>query len=359
MAEFKEIMAMRLEGKSYADIASALGCSNRDTVRVIEVINAYGITEESFPKLPPGFFDEHFPDGRRARKASYVQPDFNALADKLAKNKHLTRFMLWEKYYNSTTEPGMLKYQYTQFCEGLAAYIKTHGLTEIIDHEPGEELYVDWAGDKVAITDPATGKTALRASIFVAVCPYSGLVFAKAANNEKMPNWIDCHVATLNYLGALPAIIVPDNALTATYQPKKKSSYRAITDRYADFASYYDILIVPTRPAKPRDKAAVERAVQTVYSLILGYFDNQTFYSIEELNEAIAERVDNINQVRSRTDGLTRRELFDADERPVMRPLPDDPFTEVLWRSLKVATAPGTSRATTSTTLCRLPSSVR
>ncbi|WP_237559421.1 hypothetical protein [Corynebacterium pilosum] len=38
MAEFKEIMAMRLDGKSYGDIASALGCSNRDISRVIEVI---------------------------------------------------------------------------------------------------------------------------------------------------------------------------------------------------------------------------------------------------------------------------------------------------------------------------------
>ncbi|STC69266.1 transposase [Corynebacterium pilosum] len=129
---------------------------------------------------------------------------------------------------------------------------------------------------------------------------------------------------------------MPDNASTATYRPSKKSSYRAITNRYADFAAYYDILIVPTRPAKPRDKAAVERAVQTVYSLILGYFDNQRFYSLNELNEAITDRVDDINEVRPRTDGLTRRELFDADERPVMRPLPDDPFTEVLWRSLKV-----------------------
>lgn len=336
MAEFKEIMAMRLEGKSYDAIASALGCSNRDIARVIDVIKAYDITVESFPGLSPEFFDEHFPDGRRARKASYVQPDYKVLADKLAKNKHLTRFMLWEQYFSSPAEPGLLKYQYTQFCDGFAAYIKTHGLTEVIDHEPGEELYVDWAGDKVAITDPATGRTAFRASIFVAVCPYSGLLFAKAARNEKMANWIDCHVATLEYLGALPAIIVPDNASTATYRPKKNSSYRAITDRYADFAAYYDIVIVPTRPGKPRDKAAVERAVQTVYSLILGYFDNQRFYSLDELNEAITDRIDDINTVRARTDGLTRRELFDADERPLMRQLPDDPFTEVLWRNLKV-----------------------
>ncbi|WP_257160033.1 hypothetical protein [Corynebacterium cystitidis] len=70
---------------------------------------------------------------------------------------------------------------------------------------------------------------------------------------------------------------------------------------------------------------AVERAVQTVYSLILGYFDQQQFYSLDELNEAIAEHVDEFNDVRQRSDGLTRRELFPANERPVMCPLPDEP----------------------------------
>ena len=114
MAEFQEIMALRLDGKSYGEISAALGCSNRDIARVIDVIKAYDITAESFPGLSREFFDQHFPDGRRARKASYIQPDYKALADKLAKNKHLTRFLLWEKYYSSTAEPGMLRYQYTQ-----------------------------------------------------------------------------------------------------------------------------------------------------------------------------------------------------------------------------------------------------
>ncbi|MFS0225546.1 IS21 family transposase, partial [Corynebacterium striatum] len=83
------------------------------------------------------------------------------------------------------------------------------------------------------------------------------------------------------------------------------------------FADYYDILLVPARPGKPRDKAAVERAVQLVYTRILGYFDGMTFYSLDELNETIAQRVDDINMNMPRPDGLTRRELFDADEAPM------------------------------------------
>ncbi|MFS0132001.1 hypothetical protein ACL1E9_13280, partial [Corynebacterium striatum] len=41
---------------------------------------------------------------------------------------------------------------------------------------------------------------------------------------------------------------------------------------------------------------------------ILGYFDGMAFYSLDELNETIAQRVDDINMNMPRPDGLTRRE---------------------------------------------------
>lgn len=166
--------------------------------------------------------------------------------------------------------------------------------------------------------------------------PFSSLLFVTATANEKMDNWISCHVKTLDYLGKCPGIIIFDNAPTAAYRPVKNKPGRRIQERYADFADYYDILLVSTRPGKPRDKAAVERAVQLAYPRILGYFDGITFYSLDELNEAIAQRVDDINTNMPRPDGITRKELFDADEAPMMRDLPDTPFTEVSWRNVKV-----------------------
>lgn len=109
-----------------------------------------------------------------------------------------------------------------------------------------------------------------------------------------------------------------------------------VTDRYADFAAYYGITVVPTRPGKPRDKAAVERAVKIAYTKILGYFDEDVFYSLDELNEAIAVRIEDINTVMTRADGTTRRQRFDDEEAPMMRDLPPTPFTQVEWKRLKV-----------------------
>ena len=52
MASFKQIMALCLDGASYAQISSALGYSNRDISRVKNVIEADGITREVFNELP-------------------------------------------------------------------------------------------------------------------------------------------------------------------------------------------------------------------------------------------------------------------------------------------------------------------
>ena len=336
MANFKQIIAMCLDGASYAQITHALGCSRREVSRAKKVIVDEALTPERFRQLSPGWFDDRFSDGRSKRTMSYDQPDFQALARKLQSKKHVTRHKLWMDYLSQPCPTDKTKYRYSQFCSGLNEFLRAHDLVEVVTHEPGQELYVDWAGDKVPVVDQASGDTAFKASLFVAVCPYSGLMYVTAAANEKMPAWIACHVKALNYLGKLPAVIVPDNASTATYRPRKHSGYRMVTDRYAAFADYYGVTIVPTRPGRPRDKAAVERAVKIAYTKILGYFSDEVFYNLDELNEAIADRLADINSAMTRADGTTRRMRFEQEEAPVMRDLPPTPFTEVSYKRCKV-----------------------
>ena len=90
-------------------------------------------------------------------------------------------------YLATACRPEESKYQYSQICELLREYVNATGLSGVIEHEPGQELYVDWAGDKIPVIDQATGLVGMKASLFVAVCPYSGPLFAYAAANEKMP----------------------------------------------------------------------------------------------------------------------------------------------------------------------------
>jgi hypothetical protein len=92
---------------------------------------------------------------------------------------------------------------------------------------------------------------------------------------------------------------------------------------------------VPARVKKPRDKAAVESAVNTVNKRVIGYLLEETFTTLVELNEAIDERVWEINHEIRRADGTTRFELFTAEEAALLSPLPDERFEQVEWKQLK------------------------
>ena len=117
MANFKDIMALCLDGASYAAISAALGCSNRDIAKTKTLIADLSITKESFAQLDPAFFDEYFSDHRGARRKLYDQPDFEKLARRLANNKHLTRHKLWMDYIAAPAGEGESKYQYSQLNE--------------------------------------------------------------------------------------------------------------------------------------------------------------------------------------------------------------------------------------------------
>jgi hypothetical protein len=89
---------------------------------------------------------------------------------------------------------------------------------------------------------------------------------------------------------------------------------------------------LPTRPQRPRDKAAVEAGVRFAQSYILGRLRNVTFFSLAECNTAIAVAAERMNSREMRRLGMSRRQLFEAIERPVMQSLPDDDFEFAEWR---------------------------
>ena len=93
---------------------------------------------------------------------------------------------------------------------------------------------------------------------------------------------------------------------------------------------------MPTRVARPRDKAAVESAVNTVNKRVVGYLLEEVWTTLPDVNDAITERVDEVNHGVRRADGSTRFERFSEEEAPLLKPLPIEAFGEVVWKELKV-----------------------
>jgi len=113
------------------------------------------------------------------------------------------------------------------------------------------------------------------------------------------------------------------------YDPEVNRSYGAM-------ASHYAVGILPARPRRPRDKAAVEAGVRFAQSYIIGRLRNVTFFSLAECNAAIAVAVERMNSREMRRLGMSRRQLFEAIERPVMQPLPQNDFEYAEWHLARV-----------------------
>jgi transposase len=251
------------------------------------------------------------------------------MIQKELKKKGVTLQLLWEEY-RAVHPDG---YGRTQFFERCREYAKTLDPVMRFTHKAGEKLFVDFSGDKPAYVNRDTGEV-IEAELFVAVMGASDFTFAIATDNQQSPNWLKAHVAAFDYLGGCPECVVPDQLKTGVkvaciYDPE-------INPAYAGLAAHYGVAVVPARPGKPRDKAKVENGVLNAQRRILAALRNRTFFSLSELNGAIACELEKLNDRPMQGIGKTRRQLFQELDRPVMKPLPPQRFELHEWKKATV-----------------------
>ncbi|MEI6623070.1 MAG: IS21 family transposase [Actinomycetes bacterium] len=331
MADYRVIMGLVLAGRSYREVVAAVGCSQRDVAAARKTIGDRGITVQGLAQMSDAELARLFPDGRARVRGQYDLPDFARVVTSMKSNPHFTLLQAWRTYVGSGSEGR--RYGYSQYCHLFGEYAVRNDLVATLHHEPGRAMFVDWAGDTIPVVDVVTGEV-LKAYLFVAVLPFSGCVYCRAFTTMGMDAWIGGHVGAFGFYGGVPRIVVPDNALTATHRKARGEAARFVTDRYRQMADHYGTAIVPARVRKPRDKAAVESAVNTINKRVIGYLAEDVWTTLAELNEAITERVHEINHDIRRADGTTRAERFTDQEAPLLGHLPDEAFEQVQWRKM-------------------------
>jgi transposase len=84
-------------------------------------------------------------------------------------------------------------------------------------------------------------------------------------------------------------------------------------------------------------KAKVEQAVLIVERWLLGRLRHRVFYSLAEVNAAIADLMKHLNEVRPiRRLGVTRRQLLEEIDRPALKPLPAESYEFSEWKKCRV-----------------------
>ena len=97
-----------------------------------------------------------------------------------------------------------------------------------------------------------------------------------------------------------------------------------------------ELMVLPARSGKPRDKAKVEQAVQMVERWVVAPLLGRVFDSIDAINEAIKERLSILNQRSMQEYGISRSELFEQEEQSRLRPLPALSFIIGYWKRARV-----------------------
>jgi|SRR5690554_3324206 len=136
------------------------------------------------------------------------------------------------EYRNCVDHP----YSYTQFLEHYRRkYAKTKGSLKL-EHDPGKEMFVDFAGQKLTIVNRETGEI-IPVEVFVAILPNSHYTYIEACKSQKREDFIACCTNALHFYGGVPKAIVSDNLKSAV---TRASKYEANINRsFKDFARHY------------------------------------------------------------------------------------------------------------------------
>jgi transposase len=263
------------------------------------------------------------------RLPEQVLPDFPALHAQLQQHPHLTLQLAWEEYRQVHPEG----YGYSRFCE---LYQRWRGKQDVVMrqvHKPGEKGFVDWAGATIPVHDPVTGEV-WPASLFVMVLGASSYTYAEATRDQQLTAWISAHIHAFEYFSGVPRLLIPDNLRTGVsracrYDPDLNPTYQ-------EFAMHHDVGVVPARPYRARDKAKVEVGVQVAERWIIAALRHQKFFRLADLNHAIRELLERLNQRPFRKREGSRASVFAAVERTALRPLPAEPFDMSQWSYARV-----------------------
>lgn len=245
------------------------------------------------------------------------------------KKPRVTLQLLWYEYKQVNPDG----YQYSQFCHLYRQWVKKLDVTLRQEHRAGEKLFLDYAGQTVPIIDPETGEIH-QAQIFIAALGASNYTFSEATMSQDLASWIRSHVHAFEFFGGVPQILVPDNLKSAVTNPCRYEP--EINPTYQDLAEHYGTTVIPARPGKPRDKAKVESAVLVAERWILAALRNHTFFSLQELNKAIREKLSELNNRRFQKLNSTRKTLYETIDKPALKPLPAQPYEYADWKKARV-----------------------
>lgn len=328
--DLRQLIQLKRKGLSNRKVAEALGVSRNTVNTYVQAFTKHNRSYEELEGLCEAELGGLFPqadakDGPRYEQLAGYFPTYG----KELRKTGCTLYTLWEAYIEDHPDG----YRYTQFVHYFNRWKDKTKASGILHHKAGEKLFIDFAGKTLSWVDRDTGEVH-PAQVFVAILPASQYTYVQATASQKREDLVRALTDCKTWLGGVTKAIVSDNMKAAVARGHKYAP--VINKTLKDLALHYGCVIDATRPYHPKDKALVEGAVQLVYQRIYYPLSGRSFFSLDELNQAIRERLVTYNDYRFQNKYTTRRQQFLEFEQPALDPLPPTPYQLRHYKRAKV-----------------------
>lgn len=200
---------------------------------------------------------------------------------------------------------------------------------------PGQEAQMDFMEGPKIWKGEGRGKSDKRRSwILVLTLSHSGQSYRELITDQSASTVIEALMRGFEKFGGVPEWLKIDNFKAAVTKAHRFDPI--LNPLFQAWASHYGIVLSPCDPGKPNQKGRVERDCRyTRQSFVKALTDTVT---LDELNQRLWAW--NRNVASQRIHGRHKRQVqdvFQSEDKPALRPLPDRPFLIFEMGSRKVS----------------------
>lgn len=333
MEELIEVLYQWHMGRNISQIKHSLGMARKTIRKYIELAEKQGFSRDMASQPYPYYLEL----AGKIQKGLKVPVDstpafkrtalYQALIEKLRGKKHMTPKQIYRILKRNYEYP----LSYSTFNRYMnIKYPKQPRHCLRIELSAAEEAQVDF-GYAGKMYDPMAGRMR-RAYAFILTLSYSRLGYVEFVFDQGQLTWVKCHMNAFRFFNGVIRRVVLDNLKAGILKP---NTYDPVFNRaYAECAKHYGFVIDPARPGKAEHKGKVERRIPVVRQQFLSF---QEFKDITGANEKVKHWC--LHEYGMEVHGTIKRkpfEVFEAEEKAQLNPLPGESFDLPMWKEAKV-----------------------
>lgn len=288
------IKTLDKQGVKQSEIAKQLGCHRHTIANVLQ--------------------RENFIEKQTRQKGSLFDPYQPQIKEWIEQKISILRMyeILAETHGISSTYVNLCKYIQVRFPKQREAY-------GVQITTPGEVAEVDFGYLGML---PGVNGQPMKTYGLAVILPYSRLDFYAITYDQKLETLCRELTNAFSYFGGVPRRLKVDNMKTAILRNQHYDL--EFNQDFLEFCYHHQAVIIPCTPYSPEQKGTVESGIKYLQGNFIG---GRTFTDSADMKQQLTDWM--TNYANQRIHGTTRKvpmQVFLAEEKETLQPLPDTPF---------------------------------